>query len=103
MNLKDLRKNCNLTQQEAANVVGVSLRTYVSYENDEMSADQLKLERIKQLGKLQNIDDQKIKFNIDDFIDAVARFRDYGKFGLDADVAPDNFGIGSLIRIFSTH
>jgi len=45
MTLKETRKKCNLTQKEAADVVGMSLRTYVSYEADELSADSLKLER----------------------------------------------------------
>lgn len=51
MRLKQIRKNCNLTQKEAAELVGVSLRTFLSYENDEINADQLKLERIKQVLK----------------------------------------------------
>ncbi len=34
-NLKDLRKEKKLTQQEAAKLAGVSLRSYKSYENDE--------------------------------------------------------------------
>jgi DNA-binding XRE family transcriptional regulator len=48
MSLKELRKNCKLTQKEAAEVVGVSHRTFVQYENDEVGADQLRLERIKE-------------------------------------------------------
>ena len=48
MNLKDTRKKCKLTQQEAASIAGVSLRTYSNYELDEQNADQLKLERIIQ-------------------------------------------------------
>ncbi len=48
MTLKEIRKNCKITQEEAAKVAGISLRTYVSYENDEEKADVLKLERIKQ-------------------------------------------------------
>ena len=46
MTLKETRKNCKLTQEEAAKVVGTSLRTYVSYENDETKADHLKLTRM---------------------------------------------------------
>lgn len=46
MTLKETRKNCKLTQEEAAKVVGVALRTYVNYENDEKKADQLKLTRM---------------------------------------------------------
>ncbi len=48
MFLKEIRKNCKLTQKDAAEIVGVPLRTFVSYENDEAKADQLKLERIKE-------------------------------------------------------
>lgn len=48
MELRELRKNCNLTQKEAADIVGVPLRTYVLYEGAEEKADQLKLERIKE-------------------------------------------------------
>ena len=48
MTLKDLRKKCNLTQKEASEILGVSLRMYTTYENDEFGADQLKLERMKE-------------------------------------------------------
>lgn len=46
MSLREIRKKCKLTQKQAADIVGMSLRTYVSYEIDEDNADQLKLERI---------------------------------------------------------
>ena len=46
MTLKETRKNCKLTQEEAAKIVGTSLRTYVSYEKDEEKADHLKLSRM---------------------------------------------------------
>ena len=46
MSLREIRKKCKLTQKEAAQVVGMSLRTYSSYEQDESNADQLKLERM---------------------------------------------------------
>ena len=46
MTLKETRKNCKLTQEEAAKVVGTSLRTYVTYEKDETKADHLKLSRM---------------------------------------------------------
>ena len=45
MTLKETRKKCGLTQKEAANIVGMSLRTYTTYEQDELSADELKIER----------------------------------------------------------
>lgn len=46
MNLKETRKKCKLTQEQASKIVGVPLRTYVQYENDEANADNLKLERM---------------------------------------------------------
>ena len=46
MILKQIRKNCKLTQAQAAEVVGIPLRTYVSYENNEEKADKLKLSRM---------------------------------------------------------
>ena len=46
MTLKETRKNCKLTQEEAAKIVGTSLRTYVTYEKDEAKADHLKLTRM---------------------------------------------------------
>ena len=48
MTLRETRKKCKLTQKEAAKVIGMSLRTYVAYEQDETKADQLKLERMIQ-------------------------------------------------------
>ena len=39
MTLKETRKKCGLTQKEAANIVGMSLRTYTTYEQDELSAE----------------------------------------------------------------
>ncbi|MCR5824196.1 MAG: helix-turn-helix transcriptional regulator, partial [Lachnospiraceae bacterium] len=32
--VKDLRKEKRLTQQQAAEILGISLRSYKSYEND---------------------------------------------------------------------
>ena len=49
MTLLELRNKCELTQKEAADIVKTSLRTYCSYEKDEDTADQLKLQRIKEL------------------------------------------------------
>ena len=46
MTLKETRKKCKLTQEEASKIVGVPLRTYVQYEGDETKADNLKLERM---------------------------------------------------------
>lgn len=49
MTLKEIRKNCNLTQNAAAKLLGTSLRTFISYENDEKHTDLLKLERMKEI------------------------------------------------------
>ena len=49
MTLKELRKTCNLTQKEAAEISKTSLRSFISYENDEDAADQLRLQRIKEI------------------------------------------------------
>ena len=48
MTLKEIRNHCHLTQKQAASIIGMSLRTYISYETDELSADKLKLERMKE-------------------------------------------------------
>ena len=47
MTLKELRKSCKITQKQAALIVGMPLRTYISYENNENDVDQIKLEGIK--------------------------------------------------------
>ena len=49
MELKELRKNCKLTQKEAAEIVNMPLRTYQVYEADESKVDELKLTRIKEI------------------------------------------------------
>ena len=49
MTLLELRNKCKLTQKEASDLAHTSLRTYCTYEKDEDVADQLKLQRIKQL------------------------------------------------------
>ena len=49
MTLLELRNKCKLTQKEASEITHTSLRTYCSYELDEDKANQLKLQRIKEL------------------------------------------------------
>ena len=49
MTLLELRNKCKLTQKEASEITHTSLRSFVSYEKDEDKADQLKLQRIKEL------------------------------------------------------
>lgn len=48
MTLKEIRNNCKLTQKQASEIAGISLRSFVNYENNEEKADQLKLLAIKQ-------------------------------------------------------
>ncbi len=46
MKLKELRKEKKLTQQQAADLVGISLRSYKSYENDLKKEETLKYKYI---------------------------------------------------------
>lgn len=57
--LKELRIEKNLTQQEAADLVGISLRSYKSYENDEEKRDTMKYRyMVEQLNKINVIDEE---------------------------------------------
>ncbi len=51
--LKELRIRSNMTQQQAADAVGVSLRSYKSYENEPKKQDSLKYRYICQI--LENL------------------------------------------------
>ena len=42
MNLLDTRKQYNLSQMEAASILGVPLRTYIRYEKDDNYGDAFK-------------------------------------------------------------
>ena len=42
MTLKECRNNANITQAEAAKMLGISLRSYISYENDDKKANTMK-------------------------------------------------------------
>lgn len=58
-NLKDLRKERKLTQQQTADLVGISLRSYKSYENDAEKKDTLKYHYIiDKLTELLPIDEE---------------------------------------------
>ena len=46
MELRDIRKKANITQQEASNIVGVPLRTFIRYENEEKYEKTLKYQKI---------------------------------------------------------
>ena len=58
MNLKELRKSKGLTQQEAADRLQLSLRSYSSYENDPKKSDTLKYRFLYQeMEKINRIDE----------------------------------------------
>ena len=58
-NLKKLRNDIKMTQQEVADLVGISLRSYKSYENDEEKQGTIKYNYIlEQLSKLHYIDEE---------------------------------------------
>lgn len=46
MELREIRKKANITQQEASNIVGVPLRTFIRYENEEKYEKTLKYQKI---------------------------------------------------------
>lgn len=65
--LKDLRIEKKMTQQEAANLVGISLRSYKSYENDEDKRESIKYRYImEQLTKINFIDEEHGLLTVDD-------------------------------------
>lgn len=58
-NLKQLRKSKGMTQNQAAQEVGISLRSYKSYENDPEKQDTLKYRYIvEKLYKINMIDEE---------------------------------------------
>ena len=65
--LKELRIEKKLTQREVADLVGISLRSYKSYENDENKRDTLKYKYImEQLEKFNFIDEEHGLLTVDD-------------------------------------
>ncbi len=67
--LKVLRLEKNLTQQQVANLAGISLRSYKSYENDTEKAGTLKYNFILDLLKKTNvIDEENGILELDDII-----------------------------------
>lgn len=65
--IKELRNEKKLTQQQVADLVGVSLRSYISYENDERKAGTLKYNYIlDKLLEINPIDEEHGIIEIDD-------------------------------------
>lgn len=46
MKLRDIRSKANITQQEASDIVGVPLRTFIRYENEEKYKKTLKYQKM---------------------------------------------------------
>ncbi|MBP3610993.1 MAG: nucleotidyltransferase domain-containing protein [Lachnospiraceae bacterium] len=65
--LKDLRIEKKMTQQEVADLVGISLRSYKSYENDVEKCGTLKYKYImEQLLKINFVDEEHGLLTIED-------------------------------------
>ncbi len=67
MTLKELRLNYKLTQQEAAKQLGISLRSYVSYENEQSKSQTMKYRyMIQEMERINRIDEEKGILTIED-------------------------------------
>ena len=65
--LKDLRKEKKMTQLEVADLAGISLRSYKTYENDETKSDSIKYKYLmEQLTKVNFIDEEHGLLDVDD-------------------------------------
>lgn len=65
--LKDLRIEKKMTQQEVADYIGISLRSYKSYENDESKRETIKYRYIReQLTKINYIDEEHGLLTVED-------------------------------------
>jgi len=77
--LKDLRKECGLTQAEASQITDIPLRTYVNYENDPSKEGSIKYNYIIQ--KLQEycyVDETHGVLKFEEIVTAcVETFREY--------------------------
>ena len=65
--LKDIRIEKRMTQQEVADLVGISLRSYKSYENEEEKSDSIKYKYIlEQLEQINFVDEEHGLLTIED-------------------------------------
>lgn len=78
--LKQIRKQKNITQQFAADLVGVSLRSYKSYENDEQKKGSIKYKYIvRELQEYEPVDEEHGILSLDDIKKICAPvFEQYG-------------------------
>ena len=69
INLKELRIEKKMTQQEVADLVGISLRSYKSYENDEEKQNTIKYNYIvEKLSKINQIDEETGVLELEDIV-----------------------------------
>ena len=69
VDLKELRSEKKMTQQEVADLVGISLRSYKSYENDEEKQNTIKYNYIvEQLSKINRIDEETGILELEDIV-----------------------------------
>lgn len=69
VDLKVLRIEKKMTQQEVADLVGISLRSYKSYENDKEKQDTIKYNYIiEQLSKINYIDEENGILELEDIV-----------------------------------
>lgn len=69
VDLKALRIEKKMTQQEVADLVGVSLRSYKSYENDEGKRNTIKYNYIvEQLSKINYVDEETGILELEDIV-----------------------------------
>ena len=67
--LKKIRIDKHLTQQEAAKRIGVSLRSYVSYENDDSKQNSVKYRfLLREMETIDPIDEEHGILSMDDII-----------------------------------
>lgn len=59
MNLKDVRLQCNLTQEKAAQILGVTRRTYINYESGKIDENSLKYKFLVETLKQANLIDEE--------------------------------------------
>ena len=65
--LKDIRIEKRMTQQEVADLVGISLRSYKSYENEEEKSDSIKYKYIlERLEQINFVDEEHALLTIED-------------------------------------
>ena len=80
MNLKDVRLQCNLTQERAAQILGVTRRTYINYEAGKVNENSLKYKFLVETLKQANLIDEEHGLLTVEQIKKICSeiFKDYG-------------------------